>query len=510
MEPIFIYFAKSNFISLVFWGYYKLFLEGKEFHHYNRFYLLISVILSLILPFIKVSWFTIQPNNQHLYLLIQYMNGDAIERTSGDFNNPWTFYLVLFIGLISIFYTLRMLYGIFKIRNIKSHYPTEKHENYTMIYTDLPSAPFTFLRNLFWNTSIDVNTQSGEKIFLHELAHITQHHTIDRLFLTCIKSIFWFNPMYYLIHKEVMLIHEYLADQKAIENKDSKAFAAMLLGQHFSAATIPGTSPFFTSHIKKRLDMITKNHTTSYSYARRVWALPLLFMLCFMYIVQAKNEEIKIENRNIEDFIQQQVIPENDSIKQQLLERKKALDLNQKALQEKKRTLTKHSEEIEVQQKEIEILSRQAENKQRVLDNLLKKPDEKLDLNKIKANLDEIAEINKTIDQKIIVLNQSIGGILPPPPPPPTPIAPPPPPPSAPKKDTKLNSKSIELDNNNVDKSKYEIYLDGKQITEEEMQDLDPKSIKNIMIDKDQNSENNKIRSRINIFTTSPPPPPSQ
>lgn len=49
--------------------------------------------------------------------------------------------------------------------------------------------------------------------------------------------------------------------------------------------------------------MLTKSKT-KYSYARRIFALPLLFMLSFAYLVNAKNKEIKKTNIEIEQAVQ--------------------------------------------------------------------------------------------------------------------------------------------------------------------------------------------------------------
>lgn len=302
MEGIVIYFGKVILLSAIFWLYYKVFLEGKEFHLYNRFYLLLTIICSLFLPIIRVDWFTISPKNAMLFDFIHLVNGSEqmlVSSPEASSINP-LMYLFMLIGLVSILLLGKFVYSIIKISQIKQKFPVEKHPTYDLVLTDLEFAPFTFFKNLFWNTRLDVNTSNGKKIYLHELAHITQGHTIDRIFVQIIKTIFWFNPIFYLIHREIILIHEYLADQKAIADKDSAAFAQMLLDQHFFQSNIQGISPFFSSTIKKRLHMITKKHPTKFSYARRVWALPLFLLVAFTYLVQAKNREIKAVNDKIE------------------------------------------------------------------------------------------------------------------------------------------------------------------------------------------------------------------
>ena len=126
-----------------------------------------------------------------------------------------------------------------------------------------------------------------------------------------VKSIFWFNPVFYFINKEINLIHEYLADKKAVKKSDTRAFAQMLLESHFSGSVIPVTSPFLSSNLKKRLTMLTKNQT-KYSYARKLFALPILFFMVFAYMVNAKNKEITETNKAIEIAVNEM---KNDTIK---------------------------------------------------------------------------------------------------------------------------------------------------------------------------------------------------
>lgn len=417
MEVLFIYFAKSIVISVVFWLYYVLFLQGKEFHHYNRFYLLTSVVFSLILPLIKVNWFTIQPDNEKIYQLIHLMNGQSMEKLTATHAvwNFWYFATFVIAG-ISLFFIVKFGVSVFRIFRLKQKYPNEKHKDYNLIITDLEFAPFTFLKNLFWNKSIDKQTHNGQKIFMHELAHITQRHTFDRVFMQIMKAGFWFNPVFHLIHREIILIHEYLADQKAIANRDTKAFAEMLLNQHFHQSQIQGISPFFSSTIKKRLDMLTKNHKTPFSYARRIWALPLLFILTFVYLVQAKNKEIQTENEMMEHLVKnkaamisedktlddlKEISSENEMILMNESAEKVENDTLKKALRRKKRQLAKAQKELKQEAKEIKSLNKELRKKNREMNRLLSKNEANLNEREVKTKLLEINQLQNEIDEKV-------------------------------------------------------------------------------------------------------------
>ncbi|WP_312420971.1 M56 family metallopeptidase [Epilithonimonas sp.] len=301
MEPILLYFGKMILCSAVMFAYYLLFLKDKTFHHYNRFYLLSSVVVSLVLPLIKVSYFTIE-TNKNLYLLLSGFNQNQSQTTNYDITIYSVFYTI--IGVVSVTFLIKLFLGILKINSIKNQFPKETIEGIKFYQTNLNNAPFSFFRNLFWKKSIEINSPVGQQILKHEMVHIEQKHSWDKLLMQVSRSVFWFNPVFYFINKEINLIHEYLADKKAVKKSDTKAFAQMLLESHFSGSVLPVTSPFLSSNLKKRFTMITKNKT-KYSYARKLFALPILFFMVFAYMVNAKNKEITETNNAIEIAVKQ-------------------------------------------------------------------------------------------------------------------------------------------------------------------------------------------------------------
>ena len=302
METLFFYFGKVIFTSGVMFLYYKLFLKDKTFHHYNRFYLLATVLIGLLLPLLKVSYFTLEVNRD-MYLLInrlQYLS------STNNLNDDFNYFKIgaVLTGLVAVFFLTKLIFGLVKIQLLKKKFSKENFEGISFYQTDLAEAPFSFFKNLFWKNSIAIQSDLGRQILKHEMVHIEQKHSWDKIFLEIITSLFWFNPFFYLIKKEIHLIHEYLADKKAIKNSDTKAFAQMLLASHFSGKQLPATSPFLSSNLKKRLTMLKKSKT-KFSYARRIFALPLLFILSFIYLINAKNKEITNTNLEIENAVSQ-------------------------------------------------------------------------------------------------------------------------------------------------------------------------------------------------------------
>ena len=269
----------------------------------------------MILPFFKISYFTIEVNADIYLLYSKLQNFNSTKTLSHDF--PYSQLIACLIGLVSVFFLGKLFYGIFKIQQLKKEFPQEHFEGISFYQTNLSEAPFSFFKNLFWKDSILIHSDLGRQILKHEMVHIEQKHSRDKIFTEMVTAVFWWNPVFHLIKKEISLIHEYLADKKAIKNSDTKAFAQMLLASHFSGTQLPATSPFLNSNLKKRLTMLKKSKT-KYSYARRILALPLLFALAFIYMINAKNKEITKTNLEIEQMvaeIRQDTIVPKDAIK---------------------------------------------------------------------------------------------------------------------------------------------------------------------------------------------------
>lgn len=300
MEAILLYFGKTILCSGVTFLYYQLSLKDKTFHHYNRFYLLGAIVISLLLPLIRIDDFTIEVNND-MYMLLDKIQNFNTEKNI-DSGNLYFNIIFSTLGLVSLYFLGKLLYGIFKIQQFKNQFQKESFDGINFYRTDLTEAPFSYFKNLFWKNTITLHSDIGKQILKHEMVHIEQKHSFDKIFIEIITSVFWFNPFFHLIKREINLIHEYLADKKAVKQSDTKAFAQMLLASHFSGTQLPVTSPFLSSNLKKRLKMLQKPKT-KFGYARRIFALPVVFSLAFAYLVNAKNREIEETNLSIKKVV---------------------------------------------------------------------------------------------------------------------------------------------------------------------------------------------------------------
>jgi len=275
MQYLFIYILKAVLVSGILLGYYWIGLRNTRFHYYNRFYLVGTVLLSLALPLLDLQWFTLStPDSAPVQEVVQYIyqSEGVIQDNQGL---TWDQVLMLSLSLVSVGLVVLFGVGVIKVYRLKSKGKVTVMERFDFIETALDEAPFSFFRNLFWRRNLPVHDETGQRMLKHELTHIEQYHTYDKLLVAFTTYLFWMNPFFWLIRKELEVVHEFIADEEAVAGDDAAVLAEMLLKAHYHSNSLSVGQSFFYSSIKRRIIMLTSSKKVSYSYARRLLILPI-------------------------------------------------------------------------------------------------------------------------------------------------------------------------------------------------------------------------------------------
>ena len=268
-------------------------ISGIFFHYYNRFYLLTASIMSLVIPLLKFDRFIVEkPVIYSSNEIVQFIL--PLSNVKESIQYDWVDYSLFIAGMVAITLFSILLLNVIKIQLLKRKSEVTQMEGFDFINTNDDNAPFSFLNNLFWKQSISLQEEGGQQIFKHEITHIQQKHTWDRIYSQIITSIFWMNPFNWIIQKELVTIHEFIADESAVGDSNVEAFAKMLLQTHYGNHFLNPTHQFFYSSIKRRLTMLTKSTNTKYSYLRRVMVFPILIATVFLVSIKV-NASDKIE-----------------------------------------------------------------------------------------------------------------------------------------------------------------------------------------------------------------------
>jgi hypothetical protein len=222
---------------------------------------------------LDLNWFVVSaPQTPQVQQVIAFINQPSqVVEASISWDR------VLFIALLSVSVLLLLvfLHGIYNVFILKSKSKITVTEQFDFVETSLNEAPFSFFRNLFWRKDLSLTDETGQRILKHELTHIQQLHSVDKVFISVATYIFWMNPIFWLIRRELEVVHEFIADEKAIAEEDASLLAAMLLKAHYPSSILSVGQSFFYSSIKRRIIMLTSSKKVSYSYARRILVLPL-------------------------------------------------------------------------------------------------------------------------------------------------------------------------------------------------------------------------------------------
>ncbi|WP_299147884.1 M56 family metallopeptidase [uncultured Dokdonia sp.] len=285
----------------LFLAVYYLLLRKETFFSYNRIYLLVTPVIALALPFIKIAMLqTVVPVETFASVLPEVVIGDAAVITSTDtapvtesFTIPW-----LQIYMVGVVISLVVL--IIKIKKFTSYF-SYKQKGSSIIEIPSSTEAFTFFNYIF--IGADIDTLSRKQILTHEQIHAKQGHTWDLIFFEILKVVLWFNPITYLYQKNLSIVHEYLADQKATEGISKYTYYEELLNTAFGTSKLSFTNTFFNqSLIKKRIVMLQKSKSQKSALAKYLLLIPLVLA---MLVYVSCSEDNGVEN---EQTLEQQIL----------------------------------------------------------------------------------------------------------------------------------------------------------------------------------------------------------
>lgn len=293
MSTFILYLLKCILCSGLLFGYYRIAFYNRKHHQWNRFYLLISILVSLLLPLITV------PVRVHALAQTAEINLLSVvpgEYAEAEVNNiysssillSWSDILTMIYLIISFGICIPIVVSLLKLFHLYRSSPHQHIDGVCIVDTSEQSAPFSFLRTIFWNNRIDIHSDAGCRIYRHELEHARQLHSVDRLFVSIAIALCWCNPFLWLMRKELIVVHEFIADEAAIADGNSHSFSEMILLSLYPSKPFGITSSFFYSPIKRRLTMLTGLNQKSGNRLAKWLLLPIGIVLFTGFSIRKK------------------------------------------------------------------------------------------------------------------------------------------------------------------------------------------------------------------------------
>jgi hypothetical protein len=268
MDTFVSWLIRSELISGLMLAYYLGVLRNRKLHAFNRVWLLTALLASLVLPLIHVNfltWHSATPPQAITTIQAHPAGAKAF---------PVMTVIFMAGAVISALLLSILIIRVWRVYRLKRGHRVQRLEGCMLIEIQDRRAPFSFLKNLFWQEGADIHDPFHRKILDHELAHIRGGHTLDILFAQTLSAIFWMNPFYWLIRRELQMVHEFIADDASIAAGDTETFARMLLQAYDDGRYLDPSHHFFHSPIKRRLLMISLSKSPS--RWRMAMALPIV------------------------------------------------------------------------------------------------------------------------------------------------------------------------------------------------------------------------------------------
>ena len=293
MEAFYIYIIKSSGLIALFYLAYHFMLRKETFFTSNRWFLLLGLFTSVLLPlvvFTKIIWVEPTPLNYDWSSL-------PITTTVNEDHTEEYIYLGLAVlyCMGALFLLTKFGFDFYSLQKVFKGKIIKRQADFKFIDLQDNLAPFSFFNTIVYNSSL-YSSSELENILEHEKVHSEQNHTVDVLLSRLFCILFWFNPFIWLYKKAILQNLEFIADSEATKKiSDKKAYQFTLLKITTHPNCVAITNHFYQSLIKKRIVMLNKNQSKKSNSWKYTLVLPALVAFVSLFQIETIAQEKKSE-----------------------------------------------------------------------------------------------------------------------------------------------------------------------------------------------------------------------
>ncbi|MEA5129914.1 MAG: M56 family metallopeptidase [Proteiniphilum sp.] len=288
MHPFFIYLIQVNIALALFYLLYVIVLKRDTFLGLRRFYFLSAIAFSLLYPFWSIpvlgdfwgSFF--MPGNAEALILIGEPSAMVIEEDAGNAASIlWSKVISLVYIIFTLAFVLRFTVQLLSIlrMNMRSERGVITGVPVYQLKDDI--APFSFFNRIFIHSEKHSEAELSQ-ILLHEQTHARQWHSVDIMLIELVCLFSWWNPLVWLLKREMAMNLEYMADKGVLcEGIDSREYQYHLLRLTYQETAMQLVNNFNMSQLKQRIMMMNKTKSPTLKLVKYLLIFPLAFLLVF-------------------------------------------------------------------------------------------------------------------------------------------------------------------------------------------------------------------------------------
>ena len=292
-----LYLLKVSACLGLFYGLYYFLFRRFTFHRLNRIYLLLTLGLSFMIPWVEIEQKRIvevvpvaeepvtSPQSEVFEQSTQSLgeessrliNSELREVESIPEKKDWLAMLTWEQGsiggyvmglLVSLLALARRLWEIVRLSRKRQN---ASHKDWVEVSESFTAASFFGI--IFMNSEA-LSDEEAQQVLLHEQTHARLFHSVDVLLIELCKVILWFNPVVYFYKKSLAEVHEYEVDEQLVSYVGAKTYAHLIL-KLATQSSHPLVHSFGKHPVTNRIHFLFQKPTSAMKKLLYAFGLPL-------------------------------------------------------------------------------------------------------------------------------------------------------------------------------------------------------------------------------------------
>ena len=304
-----IYLVLSSLCLALLYGVYRLAMSRTTLHRFNRSLLLSIIVLSFILPAIRIDvgdrpllpspqlqteWneeeivYEYEPVEE-VSAPVEIQRADVrtslatgVKMAETVTQMDWVSILTYLYLMGVAFFMIRLLIGITRAETLCRLGGRKLSDGSRLLVCDGEFQPTSWRRTVIISRR-DFESAEKDIIIEHELTHIHCHHSIDVVISQITCALQWFNPAAWALKRSLQEVHEYEADATVLaDGFNEREYQICLVQAALNAKIGYVTSNFADCSTKKRIKMMKRGQSSPFVCLRALLLLPVALIIILL------------------------------------------------------------------------------------------------------------------------------------------------------------------------------------------------------------------------------------
>ena len=280
-------------------------LRNNSFHRFNRMMLLGVMLSAFVVPVLHMSIDHPTVINEGMRQMEILMDENNVHLSDEKPHEPqslitWVQAVKwIYLAGLAIMLIITIVQVICFVRLMRRGIRHKDDQGNTIILFNCDISPFSIFKLIVMSVK-DYETES-HYILPHERQHIRLGHSYDLMLLQLLKLIQWFNPIVYIIGRDLMTIHEFEADQAVLQQGvDAKSYQLFLVNRVVGNRLQPFTNNLNHGSLKKRINMMYQKKSSRWLMLKALMAIPVTVLILTSFATLDNSDFMK-EMANLQE-----------------------------------------------------------------------------------------------------------------------------------------------------------------------------------------------------------------